>query len=308
MTPFELLEPRTLREAAGLLDSGETPVRPIAGGTAVMLMMKMGVLRPARLVSLRAVESQYSTIETTPDGGLRIGAMATLSALGRSPAVMSQAPVITRTLRTLSNVRVRNVATVGGHLAHADPHMDLPPVLIALGASVTTVSPAGERTLPLDKLYLGYLETTLGRSELIAEVTVPAQGSRRAAYLKCTTRSADDWPALGVAVALDADGAVVRDARIVIGAATDTPTRLAKAEDVLRGVRVDDAVLQRAGDAAASEAGVIGDAHGSASYKRELLRVYLGRAVRAAMASDAVTTYDPLNTSNEQRTTYGNGD
>ncbi len=244
MTPFELLEPRSLREAAGLLDSGETPVRPIAGGTAVMLMMKMGVLRPARLVSLRAVEKRYSTIEATPDGGLRIGAMATLSALGRSPVVKSQAPVITRTLRTLSNVRVRNVATVGGHLAHADPHMDLPPVLIALGASITIVSPAGERTLPLDKLYVGYLETTLGRSELIAEVTVPAQGSRRAAYLKCTTRSADDWPALGVAVVLDTDGAVVRDARIVIGAATDTPTRLAKAEAVLRGVRVDDAVLR----------------------------------------------------------------
>jgi carbon-monoxide dehydrogenase medium subunit len=289
MTPFELLEPRTLREAAGLLDSGETPVRPIAGGTAVMLMMKMGVLRPARLVSLRAVESKYSTIETTPDGGLRIGATATLSALGRSPVVRSQAPVIARTLRTLSNVRVRNVATVGGHLAHADPHMDLPPLLIALGASITIVSPSGERILPLDKLYLGYLETTLGLSELIAEVNVPAQGSRRAAYLKCTTRSADDWPALGVAVVLDTDGAVVRDARIVIGAATDTPTRLAKAEAILRGVRVDDAVLQRAGDAAASEAGVIGDAHGSAAYKRELLRVYLGRAVRAAMASDAVT-------------------
>ncbi len=285
MTPFELLEPRTLREAAGLLDSGETPVRPIAGGTAVMLMMKMGVLRPARLVSLRAVESKYSTIETTPGGGLRIGAMATLSALGRSPVVKSQAPVITRTLKTLSNVRVRNVATVGGHLAHADPHMDLPPVLIALGASITIVSPAGERILPLDKLYLGYLETTLGRSELIAEVTVPAQGTRRAAYLKCTTRSADDWPALGVAVALDTDGAVVRDARIVIGATTDTPTRLAKAEDVLRGARADDAVLRRAGEAAAAEAAVIGDQHGTAAYKRELLRVYVARAVRAALAA-----------------------
>jgi len=283
MTPFELLEPRTLREAAGLLDSGETPVRPIAGGTAVMLMMKMGVLRPARLVSLRAVESKYSTIEATPDGGLRIGAMATLSALGRSTVVKRQAPVITRALKTLSNVRVRNVATVGGHLAHADPHMDLPPLLIALGASITIVSPAGERTLPLDKLYLGYLETTLGRSELIAEVTVPAQGSRRAAYLKCTTRSADDWPALGVAVALDVDGAVVRDARIVIGAATDTPARLAKAEDVLRGARADDAVLRRAGEAGAAEAAVIGDQHGTAAYKRELLRVYLARAVRAAL-------------------------
>jgi carbon-monoxide dehydrogenase medium subunit len=285
MTPFELLEPRTLREAAGLLDSGETPVRPIAGGTAVMLMMKMGVLRPARLVSLRAVEKRYSAIEATPDGGLRIGAVATLSALERSPVVKRQAPVITRTLRTLSNVRVRNVATVGGHLAHADPHMDLPPLLIALGSSITIVSPAGERILPLDKLYLGYLETTLGRSELIAEVTVPAQGSRRAAYLKCTTRSADDWPALGVAVVLDADGAVVRDARIVIGAATDTPTRLAQAEGVLRGARADDVVLRRAGEAGAAEAAVIGDQHGTAAYKRELLRVYLARAVRAALGS-----------------------
>jgi carbon-monoxide dehydrogenase medium subunit len=283
MTPFELLEPRSLREAAGLLDGAES--RPVAGGTAVMLMMKMGVLRPARLVSLRAVESKYSTIETTSDGGLRIGAMATLSALGRSPVVQSRAPVITRTLNTLSNVRVRNVATVGGHLAHADPHMDLPPVLIALGASITTVSPAGERTLPLDKLYLGYLETTLGRSELIAEVNVPAQGSRRAAYLKCTTRSADDWPALGVAVALDSDGAAIRDARIVIGAATDTPTRLAKAEAILRGARADDAVLRRAGEAGAAEAAVIGDQHGTAAYKKELVRVYVARAVRAALAS-----------------------
>jgi len=281
MTPFELLEPRSLCEAARLLDGAET--RPIAGGTAVMLMMKMGVLRPARLVSLRAVEQRYSGIATGPDGGLRIGALATLSALERSNAVTSHASVITRALKTLSNVRVRNVATVGGHLAHADPHMDLPPVLIALGASITIVNPAGERILPLEQLYAGYLETTLARNELIAEVTVPAQAGRRAAYLKCTTRSADDWPALGVAAVLDVDGAVVRSARIVISAATDTPTRLVKAEDILRGARVDDAVLQRAADAAAAEAGVIGDQHGTAAYKRELLRVYLARVVRAAL-------------------------
>jgi carbon-monoxide dehydrogenase medium subunit len=167
--------------------------------------------------------------------------------------------------------------------------MDLPPVLIALGASVTTVSPAGERTVPLDQLYRGYLETSLGRSELIAEVNVPGQGSRRAAYLKCTTRSADDWPALGVAVALDTalenEGAVVRDARIVIGAATDTPTRLLMAEGVLRGARVDDAVLRRAGEAGAAEAAVVGDQHGTAAYKRELVRVYVARAVKQALSS-----------------------
>jgi len=281
MTPFELLEPRTLREAAALLDADTA--RPVAGGTAVMLMMKMGVLRPARLVSLRAVEQRYSGIAAGPDGGLRVGALATLSALERSNAVKSHAPVITRALKTLSNVRVRNVATVGGHLAHADPHLDLPPVLIALGASVTIVNPAGERTLPLDQLYVGYLETTLARNELIAEVNVPAPAGRRAAYLKCTTRSADDWPALGVAVVLDADDGVVHSARIVISAATDTPTRLAKAEEVLRGARVDDAVLRRAGDVAAAEARVISDQHGSAAYKKELVCVYVARAIRAAL-------------------------
>jgi carbon-monoxide dehydrogenase medium subunit len=285
MSPFELLEPRTLREAATLLASAESSVRPIAGGTAVMLMMKMGVLRPSCLVSLRSVEESYSGIQKGPDGALRIGALATLAALERSPAVRSHAPVITRALKTLSNVRVRNVATVGGHLAHADPHMDLPPILIALGASVTTVDAKGGRSLPLEKLYAGYLETTLSRGELIGEVTIPEQGKRRAAYLKCTTRSADDWPALGVAASLDADGGAIRDARIVIGAATDTPVRLVNAEEALRGARADDATLRRSGEAAAAEAAVIGDQHGTAAYKKELVRVYVSRAIREALSS-----------------------
>src|SRR5687767_1523641 len=230
MKPFELSEPRSLREAAALLD-GDT-ARPVSGGTAVMLMMKLGVLRPARLVSLRAIEKRYSEISAGGDG-VRIGAMATLSALERSPVVRKDLPVVARTLKTLSNVRVRNVATLGGHLAHADPHMDLPPVLIALGASIIVVNPQGERTIPLEELQKGYLETTLGRNELIAEVIVPRQGARRAAYLKCTTRSADDWPALGVAVVLDKERETA--ARIVISAATDTPKRLRAAEAILHG-------------------------------------------------------------------------
>src|SRR5262249_6303579 len=158
--------------------------------TAVMLMMKFGVLRPRRLVSLRAIESRYRGVEETAAGGLRVGAMTTLTALERSSLVAQRAPAIRRALRALSNVRVRNVATVGGHLAHADPHMDLPPLLIALGAQVTTLDARGGRTLPLEELYKGYLETTLGQGELIAEVTVPAPGSWRAAYLKYTARSA----------------------------------------------------------------------------------------------------------------------
>ena len=134
MIPFELAEPASLAAAITLLDPDDLTIRPIAGGIALMLMMKAGVFQPTKLVTLRKIESEYSSISAGADG-LRIGAMTTLRALERSDEVRKHAPVITRTLRTLSNVRVRNVATVGGALAHADPHMDLPPVLIALGSA-----------------------------------------------------------------------------------------------------------------------------------------------------------------------------
>ena len=284
MTPFELAEPRSLRKAVALLDPDDPTVRPIAGGTALMLMMKSGLFRPSRLVSLRRIERRFSTIGRTVDGRVRIGALTPLAALERSAAIRRALPVVARTLRTLSNVRVRNVATLGGHLAHADPHLDLPPVLIALGAELVVIGPAGERTLPLSALHAGYYETVLARDELIAQVLVPPQAPRRAAYLKCTTRSADDWPALGVAVALSLEAGAVREAAIVLGAATVTPTRLGGAESVLRDGAIDDALLRRAGDAAADTAELISDPQGSAAYKRQLVRVYVRRALAQALA------------------------
>jgi carbon-monoxide dehydrogenase medium subunit len=231
---------------------------------------------------LRNVEAQYSRIGTETGSSLRIGALTPLSALERSAEVRRAAPVITATLRTLSNVRVRNVATVGGHLAHADPHMDLPPVLIALGARIAVTGPGGQREMPVEALFTGYYETSLARTELITELIVPT-GQRHAAYLKCTTRSADDWPALGVAVVLNTDGAKIREASIVVSAATEKPTRLKAAEQALRGATVDDAVLRRAGEAAADEAPTSADVRGSAAYKKHLVSIYLGRAVRQAM-------------------------
>ena len=275
MTPFELAEPRTLRDALALLDPDDATVRPISGGTAVMLMMKAGVLRPRRLVSLRSIEGGLAGIGLDADGELRIGAMTPLAELERSETVRKGWPVIARTLRTLSNVRVRNVATIGGHLAHGDPHQDLPPVLSALGARVAVAGPKGERTVPVERLVTGYYETVLARDELITAVSVPALGKKRAAYLKCTTRSADDWPALGMAVALETEGDAIRTASIVIGAATDKPTRLLAAESALRGARAD--------EAAADELSIVGDTRGSAGYKKQLARVYLRRAVRAAL-------------------------
>jgi carbon-monoxide dehydrogenase medium subunit len=282
MIPFELAEPASLAAAIKLLDPDDETVRPIAGGTALMLMMKAGVFRPHKLVSLRKIEAKYSGIAAGADG-LRIGAMTTLSALERSADVRKHAPVVTCTLLTLSNVRVRNVATIGGALAHGDPHMDLPPVLMALGATLTITGPKGERTLALEDLFSGYYETALEKNELISEVHVPSQGARRTAYMKVTTGSADDWPALGVAVAIEGDARAIRTARVVASAATVKATRLKSAEAVLNGGRLDDNLLKRAGDAAVDESEFLADVRGSVPYKRELMRVYVGRAVRAAM-------------------------
>ena len=282
MIPFDLAEPTSLAAAIKLLNPDDPSVRPIAGGTALMLMMKAGVFNPEKLVSLRKIEGKYSSISAGSDG-LRIGAMTTLGTLERSDDVRKHAPVITRTLRTLSNVRVRNVATVGGALAHGDPHMDLPPVLMALGATLTVIGPKGERKLAVEELFAGYYETVLEKDELIAEVHVPSQGSKKASYFKVTTGSADDWPALGVAAVIEANGNAIKSACLVASAATDKATRLKSAEAAVAGKTVDDKLLREAGEAALGDCEFIADVRGSVPYKRELMKVYVRRAIREAL-------------------------
>jgi len=287
MIAFEMAEPASLQEALAMLDPQEPTIRPVAGGTALMLMMKAGVFRPTRLVSLHRLEPEHARIAMNGSGELRIGALATLSQLEHDRNVAAQLPVLKRALRTLSNPRVRNVARVGGALAHGDPHMDLPPVLAALTARVSIAGPKGTRELPLPALYTGYYETVLERNELITAVTVPPLGGRKAAYVKVTARSADDWPALGIAVSFLLKEGAVHDPVVVVSAATEKVTRLSGAERVLHGGRLDDQLMRQAGDAAAKEAVLLADAHGSAGYKRELLRVYLGRALRQAAGGSA---------------------
>lgn len=282
MIPFELAEPESLAAAIALLDPDDATVRPIAGGTALMLMMKAGVFHPEKLVSLRKIERKYSDIRAG-DGELVIGAMTTLSALERSPEAKKLAPIITSTLLTLSNVRVRNVATVGGALAHGDPHMDLPPVLMALHATATVTGPTGQRKVAVEDLFAGYYETTLAKNELIAEVRVPGQGEQKGAYMKVTTGSADDWPALGVAAVIASDGNSIKSASLVASAATEKATRLKTAEAMLNGRNANVDLFRQAGDAAIADVEFVADLRGSAPYKRELLRVFVRRALSAAL-------------------------
>ena len=210
--------------------------------------------------------------------------MVPLAVLEGSAEAALHFPLMKRAIRTLSNIRVRNVARVGGALAHGDPHMDLPPLFAALGARVSVAGANGARAIAVEDLYVGYYQTVLKNDELIAEAVIPPLNGARAAYIKVTSRSADDWPALNIGVRLEmVDANTIGSARVVIGAAAERVTRLVATESLLSGAAPDEATLKRAGECAAAESRFISDAHGSGAYKKELLRVYLARAIREAL-------------------------
>lgn len=283
MKNFELFEPSTIDEAVTLLDPEDMSVRAIAGGTALMLMMKTRLFQPTRLVSLRRLNGVLRAVRHDENGGLRIGAMATLTELERSSLIAKAAPVMSHALRTLSNVRIRNVATIGGHLAHGDPHMDLPPILLTLGARVRAVSPRGERWINVAELFLGYYQTAIARDELITEVDVPRQPDGvHAWYEKFTALSADDWPAVGAAVWYRLQSGVIAEARVAVSAATERPMRILSAEAALKGLTPSVPIFAKAADAAADEVKPIPDLRGTAAYKREMVRVHVRRALEHA--------------------------
>ena len=282
MKAFELVEPATIDEALALLEPGDPGVRAVAGATAIVPMMKTRLFQPTRLVSLRRLNGPLRGVRQEA-GGLRIGALTTLTELERSAQVGDAAPVIRRALRTLSNVRIRNVATVGGHLAHGDPHMDLPPILMTLGARVRVAGREGERWIDIDNLFLGYYQTAVAAGELVTELELTAQApGARTWYEKFTALSADDWPTVGAAVWYRTAGDRISEARVAVSAATDRPVRVPDAERVLAGAPVSADTFRAAADAAAQAIEPLADIRGTAAYKREMVRVHVRRALEKA--------------------------
>lgn len=284
MPDFELVEPESLEEALRLLDHGDPDIRPMGGGTALMLMMKARFLRPRRLVSLRRIPSLTGITVDDLAGEVRIGGMTRFADLEHAPEIARWLPVVKHAMRDIANVRIRNVATVGGNLAHADPHLDLPPIWAALGAEVILASPGKSRVLPVEEISLGYYETALADGELITGIRLPLPAGWRSSYVKVTTRAAHDWPALGLAIAARFEGSVIAECRLVLSAATDRPIRLRAAEGEMVGVEVTGSTLARAAEAAVNEAEIESDGRGSRDYKNQLLSVYLRRSVGALAA------------------------
>ena len=275
---FDYHEPRSVVEALALLDRYGDDAHLMAGGTATVLLMREGLLRPGHVIGLRAID-ELRGITPTPDGGLRIGAMATHRAVERSPEARRYSPALTDAFASVATVRIRNQATVGGNLAHADPAQDPPPMLAALNATVSIRSARGERSLPIDDLAVDHFTTSLAQDEIITGVVLPPiEPGSRETYLKFLPKTADDYATVSVAATLRfAPDGTIAETRIVLGAVGPTPIRARRVEDALRGqpaTRVRDAV-----ELVRDEIDPIDDLRGSAAYKRDMARVWTGRAL-----------------------------
>lgn len=286
MIPFEYQTPRSLKEVHATLKQFGPDAKLIAGGTALVIMMKQRLVRPSCLVSLRSVRG-LNGIELK-DGGLRIGGLATHREVETSSLVRRRLPILAETFHHVATVRVRNMATVGGGLAHADPNQDPPPTLIALGATVKATSPNGARVIPVDEFFTDYYETVLKPDEIITELFVPKlPANSGAAYLKFLPRTADDYATVSAAavLTLDKNKKTISDVRIALGSVGTTPIRATAAEAVLRGQPLKADGFAEAAEKAKEAVDPVSDFRGSAGYKKEMAGVFVRRALERALAN-----------------------
>jgi aerobic carbon-monoxide dehydrogenase medium subunit len=285
MIPFEYRTPKSLKEVHATLSEFGGDAKLIAGGTALVIMMKQRLVRPTCLVSLGSVRG-LNGIELK-DGGLKIGGLATHRAVESSALVRRRLPMLAETYHHVATLRIRNVATVGGGLAHADPNQDPPPSLIALGATLKATSPNGSRIIPLDEFFKGYYETVLNPDEIITEVFVPKVAPNTgAAYIKFLPRTADDYATVSAAAVLTLDKTkkTIADVRIALGSVGETPIRATEAEAILRGQPLKSDGFAAAGEKAKEAVDPVSDFRGSAAYKKDMAVVFVRRALEKALA------------------------
>jgi len=287
LRPFGLYRPSTVAEASEVLAREGRDAALYAGGTELLLLLKEGLLRVTSLVDVKRLPGLGEIRDD--DGHLSIGATATHRAVERAGAVLARCPMVAAVARHVANIRVRNVGTVGGNLAFADPHSDLATLFVAFDAVVRLESAAGRREMPLTDFVRGPYETARADDELLTSVRLtPWPAGTAGAYLKFGVY---ERPTLGVAVALmrDGGGDAVAGARVAIGCVGPRPQRVAAAEERLRGWSATD-VARHADEIAtlaARDVEPANDLHGSAEYKKDMTRVFVKRALHVAAARAA---------------------
>ena len=283
MSALRFARPDTVEEVIALRVEHGDDAHLLAGGTSTVLLLKQGLIDPRVLVHL----GRLSLADPRLDGTRRVeergelGALRVLRGVETDPVVVETIPAVAEAVGRVATARVRNQATIGGNLVHADPAQDPPAILLVHDASVELVGPSGARTVRLTDFFVDVFETTIEPDEVLTAVHVPVPApTARFAYTKFLPRTVDDYATVSVAVRLDlADDGTIADARIALGNAGPIPFRALEAEASLRGERPTPDRLRLAAALAEQAADPVDDVRGSADYKRQMVGVWTARTL-----------------------------
>jgi len=274
---FDLLQPRSLPEAVEMLARHGDDVRALGGGTTLIILMKQRALYYPYLVDLQTIPG-LGEINVESDG-VRIGALVTHRRIECSSVIRASFPALANAFEQIGNVRIRQTASVGGNLAHADYRLDPPPVLLVLGAEVSLFGAKGTRTVPLSQFFTGLYETALEPAELLVDIKVPFMPENsRAIYLRYNTLSANDWPCLGVAAFFAKTNGRCCELRVALGGLASTPV-LVGGLDFVKDQTLDSAVMERLLETVDQQIAPFADLRGSEWYKRRMARLFVKKAV-----------------------------
>ncbi|MDR1193830.1 MAG: xanthine dehydrogenase family protein subunit M [Peptococcaceae bacterium] len=276
---FDFYAPESVAEACELMTRYQDEARVINGGTDILPRMKNQVMAPAILVSIKRLPGM-KRIEYIPGKGIVIGAGVTLNEIALSEVIESKYHSICHAAAHMAANQIRNIGTLGGNIVASIPSADMPPILIALGATAKIAGPTGERVMPLEDVFTGPGKTVLAKNEILTEVFVPDGKMTGSAYHKFALRRAGALAVVGVAVAVEIEKGVIKDARVVLGAVAPVPLRAVKVDAFLKGKPATDEVFAEAGEIAYDECRPITDFRASAEYRRELVKVYTKRCLK----------------------------
>ena len=277
---FDYLEPRTIEEASSLLVQHQDRVKMIAGGTDLMNQVRLKRIKPQYVMDISYIPG-LDRIQYDAEGRLSIGALATIRSVEMSAEIRERHPVVSQAAGLLGSMAIRNMGTIGGNLCNASPSAEMAPSLIGLGASVKVGGSDGGRTVALEEFFTGPGETVLQTGELMVEIQVPPMPSQtEGVYLKHTTRGTANPAIVGVAAIVAMEGKQCTEAKLVLGAVAPTPIRAKKAEEILTGEEMDDVLIEKAAQAASDESRPISDVRASAEYRKDMVKVFTGYALR----------------------------
>jgi carbon-monoxide dehydrogenase medium subunit len=279
---FDYHSPKTLAEALDLLGKNPDDAKVLSGGQSLLPLLKLRLGSTGRLVDIgRIPDLEYIREE---GGFLRIGGRTREAAIEHSDLVRKKYPLLADTAEVIADPLVRNLATIGGNLAHGDPANDHPATMLAYGATIVATGPKGAREIPVEKFFTGLFETALAPDEILTEIRIPVPPARSGgAYVKLERKVGDfATAASAVQVSLGAGGEVER-AGIGLTNAVPTPVHATAAQDFLRGKKADAGAVAEAARLAAQAASPSADRRGSVEYKKEMARVLTARALRKAL-------------------------